>query len=437
MKPLQRPLSPLERWYWILDQISPLNVISRVRVDGALDAELLRTAANALAGRHPFLRVAIAAESDGTEPRFVPSEQPIEVRSVTGDTATWEREVDETELARSVDRAAGPLARILHVDQGDAHDVVLIVSHVIADGTTALSLLHDLLAYAAAAQRGEPATLTDLATFDAPEDRLPKKYRGSLGTARAMRVALVEQARLTAARPKRLQAQLPVAASARRTRLLRRELGGAELDQLIAACRGAGVSVHGALSAALALAAGEQMTPGAPGKLTIGSPIDFRGELQPPVRPEEAGAYVCTLPTVLEYGPASDFWAIAARTNRDLRARSTAAQYFSAVAMVAVITPKSVGQSDKAMRMVEERGPGNICLSNIGRYDFPDRIGDWPVSGAQFIAGISTSGYFVGTVNTSHGTLFWNFTYIADIVSAERAERIADDAFDLLRKAIA
>jgi hypothetical protein len=29
-----RPLSPLERWYWIADQISPLNVIARAQVRG-------------------------------------------------------------------------------------------------------------------------------------------------------------------------------------------------------------------------------------------------------------------------------------------------------------------------------------------------------------------------------------------------------------------
>ncbi|WP_280427623.1 phthiocerol/phthiodiolone dimycocerosyl transferase family protein [Nocardia brasiliensis] len=433
---LSRPLSPIERWYWILDQVSPLNVISRVRVHGALDATLLRAAADALAARHPFLRVAIAADADGTDPRFVPTAARIEVRTIAGDDATWTHEVDQVELATGTDWASGPLARVLHIDLGADHDVVLVVSHVIADGTSALRLLQDLVTYAEAAQR-DPAPVTSLATFDPPEARLPKKFRGAIGAARSMRVALAEELRMTAARPKRLEAQAAVEPSRRRTRFLRRELNGDELDRLAGTCRAKGVSVHGALSAALAAAIGEQMTPGRAGKLAIGSPVDFRGELQPPVGADEAGAYVCTLPTVLPYGPAVDFWDVAAQTNQDLRERSAASQHFALVAMLGVVTPKSLGHSSKTMKMAEQRGPGNICLSNIGRFDFPGRVGGWTVSGAQFIAGISMSGYYVGTVNSSHGQLFWNFTYIEEIVSEQRAVRIADDALDLLRKAIA
>jgi hypothetical protein len=29
---VRRPLSPVERWFWIADQVSPLNVIARVRI---------------------------------------------------------------------------------------------------------------------------------------------------------------------------------------------------------------------------------------------------------------------------------------------------------------------------------------------------------------------------------------------------------------------
>ncbi|WP_433524304.1 phthiocerol/phthiodiolone dimycocerosyl transferase family protein [Nocardia pseudovaccinii] len=433
---LARPLSPIERWYWILDQVSPLNVISRVRVHGELDTATLRTAAEALARRHPLLRVAIAADAEGANPRFVPTDAAITVRAITGDDRTWEHEVDGVELAESTDWTRGPLARILHVavrldDGSAAHDLVFVVSHVIADGTSALTLLQDLVTFAATA----PGAVTELDTFDPPEQRLPRKFRGVLGAARSVRVALAEELNRAAARPRRLEPQAGVAPSARRTRLIRRELGGDELARLSAACRAHDVSVHGALGAALTSAIGAQLTPGRADKLSIGSPVDFRGELAPPVGTQEAGAYVCTLPTVLEYGPAVDFWSTAARLNKDLRERSSADRCFALVSMLGVVTPKSLAHSAKTMRMAEQRGPGNICLSNIGRYDFAHRIGPWRLSGAQFIAGISMSGYYVGTVNSSHGALFWNFTYIEGIVSEGRARRIADDTLDLVRQA--
>ena len=74
---VRRALSPLERWYWIADQVSPLNVIARVQVRGPLPPVLLRAALDRLRQRHPLLRVAIAAAPDGRSPRFVSTDRPI------------------------------------------------------------------------------------------------------------------------------------------------------------------------------------------------------------------------------------------------------------------------------------------------------------------------------------------------------------------------
>ncbi|WP_067862026.1 phthiocerol/phthiodiolone dimycocerosyl transferase family protein [Nocardia shimofusensis] len=434
MTAVRRALSPMERWYWILDQISPLDVIARVRVDGALDESSLRAGADALAKRHPLLRVTVV-ENGKSGPGFEPTDAALPVRSITGAAETWAEEVDTVELARSSAPGA-PLARVLRVAHGNSHDVVLVVSHIVADGTSALSMLRDLVEYAATAQQGAPVVVEPLHTVDAPETRFPSRYQGTLGVARAVCTALAGQVRMLAARPRRLPAQAQVEPTQRRTRLLRRELDTPEVERLVETCRAAGVSVHGALCGALAQAIGEEIGEGGAGKLTIGSPVDFRGELEPPVRPDEAGAYVCTLPTVVRYAPEPDIWSAAAQTNRDLRERTSAGQHFALVAMLAAITPKTPADSAGAMKTAERRGPGNICLSNIGRYDFPTRAGEWTLSGAQFIAGISMSGYYVGTVNTSHGKLFWNFTYIDGIVSAERATTIADRTLELLRAAI-
>ena len=82
---VRRPLSPVERWYWIADQVSPLNVIARVRLTGHVPAGGLERAAADLAAEHPPLRVAIRANAGGTNPVVVPSLQGIPVRTVCGD----------------------------------------------------------------------------------------------------------------------------------------------------------------------------------------------------------------------------------------------------------------------------------------------------------------------------------------------------------------
>ncbi|MCO3844221.1 hypothetical protein FA119_26020, partial [Pseudomonas aeruginosa] len=54
MAEIRRPLSAVERWYWLSDQFSALNVISRVRVHGRLSIDDLRRGLDALQARHPL-----------------------------------------------------------------------------------------------------------------------------------------------------------------------------------------------------------------------------------------------------------------------------------------------------------------------------------------------------------------------------------------------
>ncbi|MBH9247408.1 hypothetical protein I5K69_19185, partial [Pseudomonas aeruginosa] len=65
MAEIRRPLSAVERWYWLSDQFSALNVISRVRVHGRLSIDDLRRGLDALQARHPLLRGGGAARGGG------------------------------------------------------------------------------------------------------------------------------------------------------------------------------------------------------------------------------------------------------------------------------------------------------------------------------------------------------------------------------------
>ncbi|RTB30568.1 hypothetical protein EJ655_30985 [Pseudomonas aeruginosa] len=69
MAEIRRPLSAVERWYWLSDQFSALNVISRVRVHGRLSIDDLRRGLDALQARHPLLRARGGAPARGGHPR--------------------------------------------------------------------------------------------------------------------------------------------------------------------------------------------------------------------------------------------------------------------------------------------------------------------------------------------------------------------------------
>ena len=440
---LRRALSPVERWYWIADQVSPLNVVSRVHLHGNVASGLLERAAAALVAEHPLLRVAITSDADGTNPAFVPSSSACPVRRVHGDELEWERQVDEHELATSLNWRSGPLVRIVDVMLDSAeeeHDLVLTVSHIIADGTTALSLLQRVIEHAdrLAVVEDTGDLVASRPAIGAPEDLMPARYRGSQGVARIAVTGLADLlAGALGARPRRLLPEVAVQRSLRRTRLIRRKLTATQLDSLALRCREEGVTVHGALAAAMAMVIGPAAAERGSGRICIGSPIDFRAELDPPVSPDEAGAYVCTVPSIVRFGRGRDLWSIARQVNRSLSRRKRIGQHFALVSALRFMSPASVSKSAAVFGLLERFGPGNVCISNLGRYGFAARIGDWQLSGAQFISGVSISGYLAATVNTSHEELFWNFNYIDIAVSHRSAQRFADGCVQTLLDAIA
>ncbi|WP_439380729.1 phthiocerol/phthiodiolone dimycocerosyl transferase family protein [Amycolatopsis lexingtonensis] len=419
-----RPLSAVERWYWWCDQVSPLNVISRVSVRGELSPRLLRAALDALRRRHPLLGRRIETDADGNDPVWVPATRRIPLRYVTD--RDWVREVDETELAEAVPWRLGPMIRATLIDRDGDHDLVLTLPHCVADGTTALSLARECLELAAKIERGEPLPSPSRLP-SSPEDVMPARNLGSTGEQRRADQQRRDADEIARLRPSRFEPSATVPLASRRTRVLHRELAGAELAAVVEACRRERTTVHGLLAAAMARAAGDS------GHVAIGSPVDFRAELDPPVAGDEAGTYVATIPTFVDCDV--PLWDAARSASADLARRKDRGEHFDLVGFVAGSGLKSMADAEPIMRYMEESGPINLCLSNLGRFPVPDVIGRWEVSGSQFVAGLSVNGYVVATVNTSHGRLFWNCAYIADAVPEARAAALADRCLDAVRAA--
>ncbi|RTB88751.1 hypothetical protein EJ641_06930, partial [Pseudomonas aeruginosa] len=83
MAEIRRPLSAVERWYWLSDQFSALNVISRVRVHGRLSIDDLRRGLDALQARHPLLRGGGGPPAGGP-PAGGPARRPTPARGGRG-----------------------------------------------------------------------------------------------------------------------------------------------------------------------------------------------------------------------------------------------------------------------------------------------------------------------------------------------------------------
>ncbi|WAU82272.1 condensation domain-containing protein [Streptomyces sp. Qhu-G9] len=463
-----RALSPGERWYWIIDQLSTLNVCARVRIEGELSAPVLRTALGALQDRHPLLRTAIAQNpprTPGGGPRFVPVDLPIPLREVrvagAGD-AHWTREVDGRELTDPIDWRSGPLARAVLISAPDqTHDLILTVPHCIADGTTALSLLRQWVRLAAAPPPSGRRAAPHGPLPQPFEALFPERFRpganapagpqtadganpganpgadsGAGSGANPGAAGGVGSGAAGGAEPPaaadadavgRLEPERFVPFAQRRTRMLHRSLGSDVLEGLALACKREGATLHGVLAAALACAVARDAEARPLARFAVGSPVALRDELRRPVSEDEAGCFVSALHCEVRYQP-EDLWSMARFINDDLAARKELGEQYGVFSLLAAQGPAAVADSEPFIRYIEEHGPFNFFVSNIGRFEFPAGLGTWQLSGAQFVGGISVVGYFGSSVSTSHGRLSWNFTHIDGAVSRERAQRIVDDS---------
>jgi hypothetical protein len=424
---LLRELSPAERWYWIIDQLSTLNVSARVRVEGELSTEALRTALDALRARHPYLRLAIADEESG--PRFLSTDNPIPLREVHSDEVDdtrWAREVDEREFAEPIDWRSGPLARAVVLRQpGQVSDLIISIPHCIADGTTALALLRQWVRLSATPPAPDSDPVGEL--VPSPVESLFQAHHREMSDMPAKEPeAGNESEPAYDGQVGRFVPDRFVPFDQRRTRMLHRAIDGDALENLLHACRRRGVTMHGVLAAAMACAVARDAGAEPRTPFAVGSPVDFRAELTRPVAEDEVGCYVSAVHSVVAYQP-DDVWSMARFVNRDIAERRRRGEQYSVFGLLASGGPRGIADCEPLVRYIEEHGSFNFFVSNIGRFDFPDAAGGLRLSGAQFVGGISVVGYFASSVSTCHDQLSWNFTYIDDAVSRERAERVVDD----------
>ncbi|MFD5415841.1 phthiocerol/phthiodiolone dimycocerosyl transferase family protein [Streptomyces nojiriensis] len=449
---VHRELSPLERLYWIADRTSPLNVIARVRVHGHLPPSLHRSALDTLQLRHPLLRVAIADDGTGEHPAFVPLDGrqiPLRFAHVPPDDpmadTRWEHEVNDCELVESVDWRAGPLLRAVVItsggtggdDEGHVHDLLLTASHIIADGKTCLSLVREWIEVAAQLDCGSQPPATPRRALPATDDLLPPRHRGAAGVAGFEAMMRREQ---QAARGRPAQRVVPshqVPFEQRRTRMVHRFLTAEQLELLVTAAKRHGTTVHGVLAAAMVTAVARDAGTSATALFSIGSPVDFRSDLEPAVSPDEVGTYVATVPSRVRYEPGRPLWSMARAITRDLVRRRRRQEHLATISLPRWTGPKSLADSEPFMRFMDEKGPINLCLSNVGRYEFPDRAGSWRVGEAQFLTGVSVMGAIVAAATTSHTRLAWNFSYVDGLIPTPRARRIADDSVRTVLSALA
>ncbi|HKH45215.1 MAG TPA: amino acid adenylation domain-containing protein, partial [Thermoanaerobaculia bacterium] len=166
------PLSFAQQRLWFVDQLEPgnpaYNIPWAARLDGALDAGLLRRILAEVVRRHEALRSTFARSARGPVTRVRESRPvPLPVVSLEGlpeSAATAEvRRWVAAEALHAFDLARGPLLRftLLRLDPRE-HVLITVMHHIVSDGWSMGVLLREVGALYRAFSAGAPSPLAEL-----------------------------------------------------------------------------------------------------------------------------------------------------------------------------------------------------------------------------------------------------------------------------------
>ncbi|MEV6359817.1 phthiocerol/phthiodiolone dimycocerosyl transferase family protein [Nocardia asteroides] len=415
---IERPLSASERWFWLVDQLSPANCVVRLRVRGPIGAYRLEDAAAAVVAEYPLLRVVVAGG-----PRFVPAPDPhlpVLHRIVT-DPDEWRTVLDE-QLATPVDLATAP-GRLIDLawrpgTADEQHDLILVFSHVLIDGRSMAALGSRILAVAF----GAPAPTVTRAPLPPADELIPRKHTRLLT---CLRTNLTGQLTVFTRRAVGLPGT-PPPLRARRTRTVIRAIEGDELAALRTRCRRAGVTVNAAMTAALAQALGALNRPLGSGTAAIGIPVDLRSRLRPAPADDEPGMFTAVVPAFVPFGPEESLWDAARTANDQLAQRITGGADLSGLAAIRYGCPRSLESGIRAVELVDRRAPWNVTLSNLGRLTTPETPAPLPITALTVAGTNSCASALTVAVATYDDTMSITFCYVDTQLPLATVERLAD-----------
>jgi amino acid adenylation domain-containing protein/non-ribosomal peptide synthase protein (TIGR01720 family) len=167
------PLSFAQQRLWFIDQLEPgtatYNLPAFVRLEGALDADVLYRGLRELVARHEALRTTFGVDAGGRPVQHVTSEVRLSLEQVDLNGLTPEEGRAETrrrleaEARKPFDLATGPLVRALLLKLAEReHVLVLNLHHIVADGWSLGVLVREVAALYEALSSGRPSPLSPL-----------------------------------------------------------------------------------------------------------------------------------------------------------------------------------------------------------------------------------------------------------------------------------
>ncbi|KIG15302.1 condensation domain protein [Enhygromyxa salina] len=438
---MNRYLTTSERVFLAMAEQVVMNPVVMVRCRGVLPVERVEHAIRTVAARHPALGVRVVRDAQPWfSDRDVP---PVPLRIVDRESSQHWREIVRQELNEPMPIEAGPLIRFVLVRDEHACELICTTDHVNADGRSGLFVLRDVLRVIDDPQL-RLVPLRERTCFDdylesggvwdlAWGPRMPDALRGLLADhTRGLLGALERRGVGRGAGLNRLRALAlgrpedpPAVAGPAPIEFVQRRLDVARTTALSDACRAHDNTVLCALVVACADALATVDGPDARGLIGCVTPIDIRSLLRPSVG-DDFGIYAWAPTSVHPVGPRADFWGLAARTRRLVKAYRSVPALAGMRRLLDLMeltegTPLASAY-DRASRALLD---GMMVVSNLGRVSLPEQAAGVEVESFGFYAMIPNVEFVLG-VQSFRGVLEMNYCCSPNWLRPAMIEGVAD-----------
>lgn len=439
---IERKLSPSEKLWWVIDQECRSNFVMHSHVTGSITEDVLRQSLDAIQVRHPLLRVGIKRDgwnSLSFQTDGVPS---LPLRVVEGTRNSWIEEA-ERELHEGFSVEEGPLARctMVHHSQKD-NTVLLTFHHAIGDGISGSFLMRDLFQAADLVFSGKECNLQALEAKREMNAYFPGWALGLSGRWRSMKFgARMLGAVLRYGRPAMPAFDKKAPPKDRRARIVAHRLDQDFVDNLHTRANKEGTTIHGAMLAAQILAISHDREDTKERPYFVGSPVNLRKKLNPPVG-EDIGFFVTIGASVNLAKPDTAFWPLAKVVRESLwdcvergEPFVYVIQHLDLSRITSLFGLGLIGRWVFA-RVGASMTFGGLVFSNIGKVDIENHLGPFTIEDLGFAASLSSFSHFAAFAATIRRKSTWNFVGMEPLFTKAHIERIATKALEILTAAV-
>ncbi len=395
-----------------------LNIVFVLRLTGGVPVERLKRALESLQHRHPLLGVRVVAA--GRRYRFVDGAPVPPVRTVErGSAAAW-RTVAEDELNRHLDLGIGPALRCVYLPPataGGSCEIVLTAHHAVLDGASSVPLLTELVALCDGSASLDPP---DRTVPPAADTLFPARYRGLRSYPGRLVFVLRQIADEIGYRLRRRGPPRPPLPEPARCRILTLALDEEATAALVRRSRSERVTLNGALTASLLLAAQRHLYGARAGPLRYFAFADLRPYLVPNPAVTTVAVYVSGLRFTISMPAGAAFWPVARRVSQQIGAAGRRGDKFHAARLMP--TTMRVALRQRSVRMA------TVALSYAGVVRFASGTETPRVKGLHaFVSNLSCGPEFTASVKLFGNRLAWDIVYLEADMSEAAARKIGDE----------